>query len=223
MTSPYERTYFEHVYRDYQRQNPPRKMRFYRGLARRVLRDLPHPRVLDLGCASGKFLASLDSTWHRYGLDVSEFAIQQARMALPGATLSVGSATDIPFDGPFDLITAFDLLEHVPAPDLLAEAVIPRLAPHGHFIFVVPVYDGLVGAVARYLDRDPTHTHKWSRSAWLAWTTTHFRLSAWCGIFRYLLPWGQYLHVPTTHLIRLTPAIAVTARRVESRAGAFGV
>ena len=165
----FERTYFEDAYRDYAAQNPPRKLRFYRELAARGARGAEGARILDLGCAFGTFLASLGPAWSRHGLDVSAYAVEEARRRVPGALFAVSPAGEIPFEGPFDVVTAFDVLEHVPDLRGTGQALLQRLAPGGALVLVVPVYDGPTGPLIRRLDRDATHVHKESRRFWLAW------------------------------------------------------
>jgi len=207
----FEQEYFETTYRHYARQNPPRKLRFYRRLVERAAPPGRVPRVLDIGCAFGAFLATLDPGWPRFGTDVSRHALERARTALPGATLACAGVEELPFPGPFEIVTAFDVIEHVPSLPAVAAAVRARLAADGRFIFVVPVYDGLTGPLIRRLDRDPTHVHKRSRDFWLDWTREHFELLDWCGICRYLLAGLVYVHWPTRVGRRHVPAIAVTA------------
>ena len=218
----FEQEYFARHYRDYARQNPPKKLRYYRALAERAAAGVAAPRVLDVGCAFGAFLSELDPAWQRHGMDVSRFATDLARRTVPGVTFAQAGATDIPFTGPFDVITAFDVIEHVAALDQVGAAVGARLNPGGHFIFVVPVYDGPTGPVIRLLDQDETHVHKQSRDWWLAWAAQRFDVLEWWGIYRYLLPGGFYLHAPTHLLRRCTPAIAVVARNRGARLGGSG-
>jgi SAM-dependent methyltransferase len=143
---------------------------------------------------------------------VSSFATEQAARAVPGASFARSEIPEIPFDGSFDVITAFDVIEHIPSLDQVASFVRSRLSPDGHFIFVVPVYDGVTGPIIRALDKDETHVHKRSRDFWLAWTRERFFLLSWRGIYRYLVPGLGYFHYPTKLLRRFTPAIAVVAR-----------
>src|SRR5262249_5933903 len=147
-------------------------------------------------------------------IDVSEYAVSRAREALPHVHLSIGSADAIPFDGPFDLITAFDVIEHVPDLDAVRGSVRDRLGPRGQLVFVVPVYDGITGPIVRRLDRDVTHVHREGRGFWLDWAGAGFEIVEWWGVYRYLLPGGYYAHWPTRRLRRHAPAIAVRARRV---------
>ena len=208
----FERDYYESVYPNYTRQNPPRKLGFYRRLVGKAVPQGSSPRLLDVGCAFGAFLSSLDPKWARFGADVSQFAIDRAVASVPGATFARAGFSDLPFPGPFDIITSFDVIEHVPSLDLVAAAVKFRLASNGHFIFVVPVYDGPTGPIIRILDKDETHVHKNSREFWLRWTEEHFELREWLGIYRYLVPGLGYVHYPTKLWRRFTPAIAVVAR-----------
>jgi hypothetical protein len=50
-------SYYEENYRNYELQNPPRKLRFFRKLMRLGLGQTDHlPKLLDVGCAFGRFL-----------------------------------------------------------------------------------------------------------------------------------------------------------------------
>jgi len=209
----FEREYYDTYYRDYDRQNPPRKMRHYRETVERCLLPGSSARILDIGCAFGAFLAALDTRWQPYGMDVSEYAVGQARSRLPRAHLEVVRDGVIPFREPFDVITAWDVIEHIPELDSVAAQVCQHLTASGAFVFVVPVYDGPLGPLVNALDRDTTHIHRMARDFWLHWAGRHFQLEGWWGIFRFLFPGGHYLHWPTRALRRVAPAIAVVARR----------
>lgn len=209
----FEREYYEAHYRDYARQNPPRKLGFYRGLAERAAAGIATPRLLDVGCAFGAFLSALDPKWQRFGADVSRFATDRAALEVPGAVFAQATFDTIPFPGTFDVITSFDVIEHVPSLALVASSIRSRLSAGGHLIFVVPVYDGVTGPIIRLLDKDETHVHKNSRDFWLEWTRENFALLDWWGIYRYLVPVLGYVHLPTRRWRRFTPAIAVVARR----------
>lgn len=215
-TSPareFDREYFDRNYRDYERQNPPRKLRFYRRLLERLLSRDGRRSILEIGCGPGAFLASLDGRWHKYGFDISPYAIQLARTRNPGARLVVGSAERMPFARLFDAIVSFDVLEHVSDIPCALDEVVSHLAPGEVFVCVVPVYDGLSGPVIRHLDHDPTHVHRLERTFWLSLVGARLEVESWCGIVRYLLPGGWYLNWPTRLLRRHAPAIAILARR----------
>jgi len=211
----FEEEYYKKFYRNYTRQNPPKKIDFYRKLVKTALGEKRNPSILEAGCAFGTFLSSLENSWRKYGFDISEFAIREARKSMPKAELAVSAFPEIPFKGPFDVIVSFDVLEHVPEIEETMLAVKSRLVPNGHFIFVVPVYDGPTGPIIRILDKDTSHIHRESRAFWLNLTERHFQIESWCGIYRFLFPGSYYLHKPTMIFRRFSPAIAVVARNIS--------
>jgi SAM-dependent methyltransferase len=205
--------YYDQNYRNYLRQNPDYKMRFYQSLVLEHTHDIAAPKILDLGCAFGRFLGYMDAKWFRIGIDISEYAVHEAARNVPAVNFAVASCTAVPFRGPFHAIVAFDVIEHVPDLDAVASFVNSELDGHGVFVFVVPVYDGPLGPVVHHLDKDPTHVHKNSREFWLAWARRNFELVSWTGIFRYLLPRGPYVNWPNRRLRSVAPAISLTVRR----------
>jgi SAM-dependent methyltransferase len=212
-SSLFGREYFETSYGDYERQNPPRKLRHYREVVQRFAPTRTPLRLLDVGCAFGAFLAAVDPGWQIYGVDVSEYAIGQARQYLPRAHLELVRDGPLPFAEQFDAITAWDVLEHVPKLEMLMHQIADHLTEEGAFLFAVPVYDGPLGPLTHALDRDSTHIHRRSRVFWLELASRHFHVLDWWGIFRLLVPNGYYIHWPTRALRRVAPAIAVAARR----------
>jgi len=212
--SVFDRSYFARNYRDYGRQNPPRKLRFYEQLVRAHLPARNGPcSVLEIGCGFGPFLAAIGTGWRKVGLDRSEYALHEARKFSPDAFFAVSDAAAAPVRGPFDVIVSFDVIEHVPDLDAVARGVQGALASDGVFVFVVPVYDGPLGPLVHLLDKDPTHLHKRSRAFWMSWAARYFQVLDAFGIVRYLLPHGPYLHWPSRLALRFGPAIAVCCRR----------
>ena len=175
----FERAYYEQNYRNYSRQNPLRKLLHYKQAVESSVRRRERIRILDVGCAFGAFLGTLDERWDAYGMDVSEYAIDVARKTVAGARFESVRDGRIPFHVPFDAITAWDVIEHIPDLDNLAREIDANLADDGVFLFVVPVYDGPLGPVVHFLDGDPTHVHKRSRKFWLEWAGRHFHIDTW--------------------------------------------
>jgi SAM-dependent methyltransferase len=83
-------------------------------LVREVLRrrDL---RILDVGCGAGVMSAYLTRFGDVTGIDFSEPAIDVARRLAPDVSFIAGSLDVVPRDSQFDVITLFDVLEHIPA------------------------------------------------------------------------------------------------------------
>lgn len=84
------------------------------------IRDLFDSNItsfLACGCAHGSLVhgfSELDPTIHARGIDVSEFVISHSYLSIRNK-LMVGDVTEgLPFDGgEFDLVTGFDILEHL--------------------------------------------------------------------------------------------------------------
>jgi ubiquinone/menaquinone biosynthesis C-methylase UbiE len=118
-------------------------------------------RVLDLACGTGYGAAALAQTAARVtGLDNSGDAIVYAKQHYPNLRLLRASATSIPLpDATFDLITAFELIEHLSDWRSLLTEARRLLAPGGQFIVSTP--NKLYYAESRRLSGpNPFHVHE---------------------------------------------------------------
>ena len=196
--------YFDQAYRNYELQNPAHKLDHYMDQIDSRTGD-GATDLLDIGCGLGSFLeraAHRHPDWTFAGTDIEAEAVSQTGRRLPQATIVQASAEQAPFASEsFDIITAWDVIEHVEATDDVATSIGTMLRPGGLFLFVVPVYDGPLGWAVQALDKDPTHVHKHGRNTWLDWAAERFEVIEWHGIFRYLVPGGYYIHL-TTHRVR---------------------
>jgi len=95
--------------------------------------------LLDIGCSSGGFLSTLrGGAWKLYGVEMEESTAQKARLT-SGAEVFVGAVEVAPFaPESFDVITCFDLLEHVYHPRQFLESVMKWLKPGGVVLTQVP-------------------------------------------------------------------------------------
>jgi len=76
----------------------------------------PPGTVLDVGCGSGHFLNFMTShAWSTWGLDISEEATRNASASHTIVTSPDSADAQLPADC-FDLITLFQVLEHIPNP-----------------------------------------------------------------------------------------------------------
>jgi GT2 family glycosyltransferase/SAM-dependent methyltransferase len=109
----YDAEYYAHYCGDlpYSRE-VPEWGRFFGNVADQIIRGLRPRRVFDAGCAHGFLVEALwDRGVEAWGRDISSFAISQVRRDLTGF-VAQGTLTD-PIDGPFDLITCIEVLEHM--------------------------------------------------------------------------------------------------------------
>jgi 2-polyprenyl-3-methyl-5-hydroxy-6-metoxy-1,4-benzoquinol methylase len=107
-------------------------------LRMRELRDLPNGRLLDLGCGKGHFLSAARSAgWDAVGIDHSRAAAEAAKR-LYDIDIIVGDIADTALRGPFDVVTMWHVLEHVPEPAAILERIRPILRPGGRLVVSVP-------------------------------------------------------------------------------------
>jgi SAM-dependent methyltransferase len=102
--------------------------------------------ILDLGCSSGGFLATMQGGgWSRYGIEMSERVAREAE-SKAGAKVFVGDILDAPFAAEsFDVITCFHVFEHVYQPKEVLEKVYRWLKPGGIFYAEMPNIDSFDG------------------------------------------------------------------------------
>ena len=111
---------------------------FFSSLAGKVVETLAPRTALDVGCAIGLFVEALRNQGvDAQGIDVSRWAIDQVPPELR-PFCKVGSITD-ELEGQFDLITCFEVLEHLP-PSLAAESV-ANLCRHADAILFSSTHD----------------------------------------------------------------------------------
>jgi len=94
-------------------------LRFFHAIADQIVRAFRPRRVLDAGCAKGFLVEAL---WERgveaYGIDISEYAIGEVRQDMRAYCRQSSLAS--PIEGQFDLITCFEVLEHMTEEEALA-------------------------------------------------------------------------------------------------------
>ncbi len=143
--------------------------RFYANVIKRYAKA---GRLLEIGCGLGHVLVRLQDDFETYGIDVSPYAIERARKNTPRSMLSVAAAEDIGLlPGPFDVIAAFHVVEHLEDPTAVLRLCAGSLAPGGRLIFATPNTDAPFAK--RKGDRwfalsDPTHISLKPAREWLA-------------------------------------------------------
>jgi 2-polyprenyl-3-methyl-5-hydroxy-6-metoxy-1,4-benzoquinol methylase len=155
--------------------------------------------LLDVGCGEGVLVhrwASLLEGTQMVGVDLEEESLQEgwAARAAPNLQFRVGEAEQLPFgDGEFDLVSAIEVLEHLPDPGrALAEM---RRCARGHLLLSVPrepvwrVLNMMRGAYWTSLGNTPGHLNHWSTGAFVRLLSEHGQVLA----VRSPLPWTLVL------------------------------
>ena len=121
--------FFEHEYGEQSGYYAPEYKAKVCDLRLNFLRTLRPPgRLLDLGAGAGEFVrTAARAGWNALGLDVAGMDADYP----DGAQVRRGTIDRVPRDERFDVITMWDVVEHLPEPtSVLAEAR-DRLANHG--------------------------------------------------------------------------------------------
>lgn len=97
-------------------------------------------RILEAGCGTGANLALLKTYGQVEGFEPFDFAVSKAA-EVSGCVVKSGLLPKgIPFEGPYDLIGAFDVIEHV-EPDLDSlKSLVSITKQGGYGVFTVPAF-----------------------------------------------------------------------------------
>lgn len=134
------RVYTSLADRAYQEEDASRAISARKHLA---LVEAHHPepgRLLDIGCASGLFAAAARARgWQACGADASGWMVERARERHPGVRFEAGTLESLAFPPEsFDVLTLFDVLEHVDAPQAALGRLRGWLRPGGLLFLSVP-------------------------------------------------------------------------------------
>jgi SAM-dependent methyltransferase len=118
---------------------------------RRILKDFPpwigQGRLLDVGCATGRFLQQMAALgWRVSGIELDPEAAATARTVTADVTIGDPAELTLP-RASFDLVTAFHVVEHLPEPARALRNMLAWLAPGGLLVVEVPNVGGWGGAL----------------------------------------------------------------------------
>jgi len=107
-------------------------------------------KILDVGCATGVFLDMMKKRgWEVEGVEVSDELASYARDKF-GAKVHVMDLTREKLDsGPFHVITLFDVIEHIPDPNLMIAACKDLLVENGLLFLRTPTEEALLRDIAK--------------------------------------------------------------------------
>lgn len=124
---------------------------------RRLVRMTAGRKLLDVGCAAGHLLDSAkEAGFDVVGVDQTPHTVAEARAR--GHRVVLGTLEELVANQPdqqgaYDVVTALDVIEHVPDPQSFLQKLVDLARPGGLVVLSTPNYSGLV---ARLLGaRDP--------------------------------------------------------------------
>lgn len=129
-----------------------------RHLIGKAIRGLAPGRALDIGAAAGGNTRVLEAAgWRATALEFEQSGVELARSR--GLDVVQGDARQIPFpDDHFDLLVAYDVLEHIEEDDMVVAEIARVVRPGGKVLIAVPAdpklwsaHDVAVKHVRRYV------------------------------------------------------------------------
>jgi SAM-dependent methyltransferase len=123
--------------------------------------------LLEVGCGTGFVLAGVRAArpgMRLVGGDLHASALQIARTRVTDATLLEADALELPYEGEFDVVAAFDVLEHLDADEAALRRMHAAIRPGGGLIVTVPQHPWLWSAA----DDAAFHRRRYRRSELVA-------------------------------------------------------
>jgi 2-polyprenyl-3-methyl-5-hydroxy-6-metoxy-1,4-benzoquinol methylase len=132
--------YYEKMVREIHQQYEYRKQQFgndrYDYIVGRLGLDVPKIKVLDIGCGAGYFLSSLqDNNVRCKGIEVTPHLVKYCQNR--GFDVDSNQLAEEP-DEEYDVITMFDVLEHLSDPILMLNTIKKKLRVGGYCIAFTP-------------------------------------------------------------------------------------
>jgi len=119
-------------------------------------------KILDVGCGFGYFLSLCDSLGiETYGLEISDYAINQAKRFTRAKIFKERRFLKL---NHFDVITAFDVLEHLNDDEEMLRFIYGKLKKNGWFYGTTPNKKFILNPFLR--EKDHTHINVHEASYW---------------------------------------------------------
>jgi ubiquinone/menaquinone biosynthesis C-methylase UbiE len=144
--------------------------------------------LLEIGCGTGFVLLGVQSKHPQLTLSGSELhqaGLAFARKRLPDVTLFQMDARHIPFEAEFDVIGAFDVLEHITEDEAVLGQMFQAIRPGGSIIVTVPQHRFLWTVIDDY----SMHKRRYSRAEMICrLTAAGFCVKHVTSFMSFLLP-----------------------------------
>lgn len=119
--------------------------------------------LLELGCGTGMCLAGMRAAFPDlalFGGDIYGEGLRFARARIPSASFFQVDARRLPFDEEFDVVGAFDMIEHIDDDVAVLQQMRQAAKPGGGVVVTVPQHPSLWTSV----DRAALHKRRYSRA-----------------------------------------------------------
>ncbi|MBI4085301.1 MAG: class I SAM-dependent methyltransferase [Candidatus Liptonbacteria bacterium] len=164
-------TPFEYYEADYRSQHIDGGSHFFLPWNYRQFFRFPHPkgaRILDIGCGSGEFLALCrDEGYSVYGLEINQGLVNKVKEN--DIECFFGYLSDFVSEfkrkniESFDVVTFFEVMEHLIDPIGFLKDANSILKPSGAVVFSVPFRER--SEIFKMIDYPPGHLTRWNAAA----------------------------------------------------------
>lgn len=136
LTAFYEREYEQGLYATFSTATEMKNMTARRRLSE-IGDQVPPGRWLDVGASNGAFVAeAIEAGISAEGIELSNPAVRAAQDA--GLPVRCAALEDCEGDGSYDVVTAFDVIEHVRDPLEFLRIIGTQLGPDGNVVLTTP-------------------------------------------------------------------------------------
>lgn len=119
--------------------------------------------LLEVGCGTGFVLSGITQTFPRartVGSEIYTAGLAFAAKRLPGVELLQMDARKLPYEVEFDVVAAFDVIEHILEDELVLQNIHRAIKPRGGCLITVPQHQWLWSPV----DKAACHQRRYSRN-----------------------------------------------------------
>jgi len=164
------------------------------------MRENASLRILDVGCGAGAMVPVLARHGMVTGMDSSEDTVAFCKRLFPDATFLVGNVPeDLPGGEPFDLVCAFDVIEHIDDDIGALRGMNDVLATGGTLVATVPAHQWMWGPH----DDLNEHKRRYTRRRLCAALTSSGYDVQWATYFNsFLFPVVAAVRLVRRHLLR---------------------
>lgn len=127
--------------------------------------------LLDIGCGKGFFLEYMRRSYSVAGTDISKYAVLESKELLDNVPLTVADAAHLCFKyEKFDIVTAFDIIEHVQNPEKILKECYFVLKSDGYLVLTTPNMSSIGRKLKKnnwFGYRDKTHVSLLHPEVWI--------------------------------------------------------
>lgn len=125
-------------------------------------------KLLEIGCGTGGFLRLAAAHFDVSAIDVSRHVVEMLQAEFSGRVQLANIAQHPLADCSYSVIAAFNILEHLRAPEKTVLNIRQALCPGGWLIGSVPYNAAMVGRLVTWVGNrvDPTHVSTLPPDAW---------------------------------------------------------